>query len=306
MIMHTLPIRWFRLTLSLVLVMAAALLMIHDVQAGVQSQSSDLSQGSQLVYSVANGTAEASIAQDVDYASRQAIDWPKVGNWAWARGREIITFLVFGLLAIWLFPKQLNRTVERLRTSPGKSTGVGLLVLIVGYTAAFLLALVVVGLFIFFLFISFKGLGWAIFSIGLSAWGLLLAAFSLIVSYISKLVVAFFIGKWLLEKLFPKAKRNIWPLLVGVLLYVLICSIPWLGWVIGAIATLMGLGAIWLAFRDRRFIVVEQNVEAAPPETVESSSEPAVEEGTDEPVEQLLEAPDVEVDAEQVANAVED
>lgn len=304
--MYTMPIRWFRLTLSLLLVMAAALLMIQDVQAGVQSHSSDLSQGSQLVYSVADETAEASIAKDVNYANRLAIDWPKLGNWAWARGREVITFLIFGLLAIWLFPKQLNRTVERLRTSPGKSTGVGLLVLIVGYIAAFLLALVVVGLFIFFLFINFTGLGWALFGIGLSAWGLSLAAFSLIVSYISKLVVAFFIGKWLLERLFPKAKRNIWPLLVGVLLYVLICSIPWLGWVIGVIATLMGLGAIWLAFRDRRFAVVEQNVDAAPPEPLEATSDPAVEAGTDEPVEQLLEAPEVEVVAEQVANAVED
>lgn len=304
--MHTLQIRWFRLILSLAMVMAAALLLIQDVQASVQGQRNDLSQGSQLFYSVADGTVDASIAAGENQTNRQAIDWPRLGNWAWARLREVITLLVFGLLAIWLFPKQLNRTVERLRTSPGKSTGVGLLVLIVGYIAAFLLALVVVGLFIFFLFISFKGLGWALFGIGLSTWGLSLAAFSLIVSYISKLVVAFFIGKWLLEKLLPKAKRNIWPLLVGVMLYVLICSIPWLGWVIGVIATLMGLGAIWLAFRDRRFAVVEQNVETAPPEPLEATSDLAVEAGTDEPVEQLLEAPEVEVVAEQVANAVED
>ncbi len=306
--MHTMAIRWSRLILGLVMVMAMAMLCIQDVQASVQSQSNDLRKESQLVYAVAGGTADTSIAAGENYQNRLAIDWPRLGNWAWARLRELLTLLIFGLLAIWLFPKQLNRSVDRLRTSPGKSTGVGLVVVIVGYISVILLALVVIGLFIFFLFIQFNGLGWVVFNVGLSVWGLILAIFNLFVSYISKLIVAFLIGKFILDSILPKAKKhNIWPLLLGVLLYVLIRSIPWLGWVFGVAATLMGLGAIWLAFRERRFRFVEQSTGEAPPEPVETVSDLATEseasELVDQPLEMAEEAEIVESSAEMVEAA---
>lgn len=46
--------------------------------------------------------------------------------------------------------------------------------------------------------------------------------------------------------------RTIWPLVLGIVLYGIITSIPCLGHVIGFIVALTGLGAIWLLIRQGR------------------------------------------------------
>jgi hypothetical protein len=45
-------------------------------------------------------------------------------------------------------------------------------------------------------------------------------------------------------------EHKLWPLLVGVALYVLLRSIPIMGWFIGGVVTLLGLGAVWLVFSE--------------------------------------------------------
>jgi hypothetical protein len=56
----------------------------------------------------------------------------------------------------------------------------------------------------------------------------------------------------LLEKSLPQWNRyKIIPLFLGVLVFVLLRSIPWLGLLVSIMVTLIGLGAIWLVFYDR-------------------------------------------------------
>ena len=43
-----------------------------------------------------------------------------------------------------------------------------------------------------------------------------------------------------------------WTLALDVALYVLARSIPVLGWLIGAVVTFAGLGAMWMLYRERR------------------------------------------------------
>ncbi|MBP1692277.1 MAG: hypothetical protein H6Q37_160, partial [Chloroflexi bacterium] len=52
-------------------------------------------------------------------------------------------------------------------------------------------------------------------------------------------------------------------------IYLLLRAIPWLGWAIGSVATLVGLGAIWLGLFSRS-AAVEAAVEPPPP------AEPAI------------------------------
>jgi hypothetical protein len=57
------------------------------------------------------------------------------------------------------------------------------------------------------------------------------------------------------------------PLLVGVILFALIVSIPYLGWVISVISTMFGLGALWLAAfphktKEAEPVAVAQSAEA--------------------------------------------
>ena len=54
----------------------------------------------------------------------------------------------------------------------------------------------------------------------------------------------------------PRGTGRVWPLMLGVVLFTIVRAIPILGWFIGLMVTLLGLGALWLmgweACRRRR------------------------------------------------------
>jgi hypothetical protein len=92
-----------------------------------------------------------------------------------------------------------------------------------------------------------------VLGVGFSGLGLAFTVFTLLVSYGSKLVVAYLFGRLLLQTLAKQyAGRKFLTLFVGVVVYALVAWIPILGWLIGLVATLIGLGAMWLWFRERR------------------------------------------------------
>jgi hypothetical protein len=62
-------------------------------------------------------------------------------------------------------------------------------------------------------------------------------------------VAAFLIGRLLLTPLSPRAAdTKVWCVLLGVLVYLLLAAIPYLGWLVAVAATFFGLGAIWMTF----------------------------------------------------------
>ena len=75
--------------------------------------------------------------------------------------------------------------------------------------------------------------------------------FSITWSYVTKIVISLLLGQ-LIFRLFksPLAEHRWWPMLLGVLIFVIITAIPVLGWLAGLAAVLLGLGAVWLWGRD--------------------------------------------------------
>ena len=62
-------------------------------------------------------------------------------------------------------------------------------------------------------------------------------------------------GKWLMKVIFKQTEEKAWlNLLVGVFLFVLIQAIPVIGWLAGLAAALIGTGAYWLAWTNRKAI----------------------------------------------------
>ncbi|MEE8392068.1 MAG: hypothetical protein V3S14_14910 [Anaerolineae bacterium] len=60
-------------------------------------------------------------------------------------------------------------------------------------------------------------------------------------------------GRLIWQRFAPQyTDRALWSLVLGVVLYVLVRSIPWQGGLIGLLVTLAGLGAMWLLFREKR------------------------------------------------------
>lgn len=187
-----------------------------------------------------------------------------VVSWIFKTLRNLVTLLVLGGLALWLLPEMLRRLVDQVRTAPAPAAGYGALTLLVGYVGAFLAGLVVLSVGIFLLIVTLGGLGGTVLGIGLSSLAVFVTALGFLVNYGSKLVLAFLAGEWIMRRLAPNATHpRFWALLIGVVVYVLLRSIPFVGWIFGLLATLFGLGAMYLtyrAWRRERLVTTEQPV----------------------------------------------
>lgn len=170
--------------------------------------------------------------------------------WFWTRLREFVSLLVIGGLALWLLPVWFNKVAERTQTQPWLAAAWGIVVGILGYTgallAAFLIILVVAGLAT----LTLGGLAMSVFSLGFSVLGLVFTLFSIFAAYGSKVVVLYPLSHMMCERFAPALNRySVVPLGLGVLVFVLLRSIPFLGVLIEIGVTLVGLGALWLTFR---------------------------------------------------------
>ncbi|MEA2007645.1 MAG: polymer-forming cytoskeletal protein, partial [Chloroflexota bacterium] len=176
-----------------------------------------------------------------------------VGHWMLKRLQEFITLLVLGALAVWQLPQLFNKVTDTVQAEPLPATGWGLVVIVIGYIGALLVGGLILAAGIFFGIITLGGLAKTVLGVGFSGLALIIAVFGLLVAYVSKLVVAWAGGKLILQKLAPQYEdHKVWPLVVGVLIYVLLRSIPILGRIIGILVTMAGMGAMWLLYRSEQ------------------------------------------------------
>lgn len=176
-----------------------------------------------------------------------------VWNKVWAALRNLMTMMLVGLVAMWLVPGWLRRAVDALTAKPWQSLGTGFLTVIVFYPAVLLAVGIVIALIILFGVLALAGISGFLGGVGFSFIGLVVAVFGMLLSYGSKVVVAYLVGSLLLNKIAPAAETNwrkFWALLVGVVIYILLSVIPFVGWLITLAATFFGLGAIILVLRN--------------------------------------------------------
>jgi hypothetical protein len=173
-------------------------------------------------------------------------------DWIVGRLRELITLLVIGGLALWLIPSKVDSWANQLRSKPFAAGGWGLIAYIVGFIGSAVIFLLILVIGISFIVVTLWGLAFTWLTIAFSSLALAFSLFILAVAYGSKIIVAYLIGRLILERFgMQPDMRKPWPLLLGLTLFVLLCGIPYLGWAISLVVTFLGLGAIWLDFMDR-------------------------------------------------------
>jgi cytoskeletal protein CcmA (bactofilin family) len=189
------------------------------------------------------------------------IDTQRLSEWALARLRELVTLFVFGMLGIWLFPRQLNRTVEVFRAKWLRSLGLGLLGLVVFFNViivALLVAALIIAIGYGLSAITLMDLAWVVLGVGLACLGVAFTILWLFVIFGTKAIVAYVGGRLILDRLAPRTTRyKIVPLLLGLIIYVILHGIPILGPVIAILATAIGLGLAWLVWRNSEIITTE-------------------------------------------------
>lgn len=190
--------------------------------------------------------ADGSVAPAAPTAAERLFDW-LVGF-----VRTTAALLLVGLILAYFFPGLLRAGADTIQAQPLPSFAWGVVAYLGFFLLVMLMVLVIIAASIFLGVITLGDLVWT--SLGLGALSLVgsTVGFHLAVAYVSKIVVGFLVGRWLLAQIRPELGDNrYWSTIVGVLIFVLLGSIPYVGWVINVFVTLLGLGALFILLRGR-------------------------------------------------------
>jgi len=162
--------------------------------------------------------------------------------------RNLLKLMAIGALILWLLRKPFMKIVHAAYAQPMKAVGWGFIIIAVGFLAVLIVPLVFVMIGVLIGFVSLGSLLYVWF--GIVGTALMLAAmlFFFAVFTISKIVAAYMFGKWIMKAVFKEENEKVWlNMLIGVFLLTLLRAIPFIGWLVGLAATLIGSGAFYLA-----------------------------------------------------------
>jgi len=174
----------------------------------------------------------------------------QIQGWLISQIGPFLTILLLGVLMLWRMPKPLVNMAEKARQQPVPATIWGLFALIGGWVGIVVLAFLIGAIGVLLSLVTFGGLGATVVGLGVSGIVFILTLFLLLVTYGSKVVVSYLGGKLIFSRL-PKANNKYFLFVIGLIIYMLLSGIPYLGIVIASLATLIGLGAMWLQFRSK-------------------------------------------------------
>lgn len=133
--------------------------------------------------------------------------------------------LVWFLVKVWR-PDFWTKTAMPIAEVPLKTLGVGFL------------ALVVTPLLILLAMVTIIGIPLGIF-VGLIYWASM---------YLSKIIVAVFIGQWLAKRFkWPELHKGIWLVMLGLVILGLLNMLPFVKFIVGLLTVVAGLGSLILA-----------------------------------------------------------
>jgi hypothetical protein len=196
-----------------------------------------------------NNFPRSSIFADSPPAEKAPFDWQ---TWGRSLLRTMAELLLLGAIFAWIKPEILQKISITGWKHPWMSVFYGLGFIVISISGLILTFIVLMVLGSFFNWTSFYALAWIIWIGGSAVVFLAATLFILVLVFVSKLVVAYCMGDWLVQKL--ASGRAVVPVLlvtIGVIIYALLASIPSLGWIVSLSVTLYGLGACWLWLRTR-------------------------------------------------------
>jgi hypothetical protein len=191
--------------------------------------------------------------------------------------REFISLALIGAVGLLLTPRALQAPIYSLRVRPLPSLGVGLLMFIISFPIFLIVILFSVALVLLLSVLQlgdFAVLGGVIINI-LNLGGAGLFYFTAI--FISRVIVCIALGRFLVRLLLgdrPERYMTYVSLLLGVILLALVSSLPYVGWLINALAAFFGLGAI-LTLIQRQLDIARETVPQAPTQSQDARQLPS-------------------------------
>ncbi len=191
--------------------------------------------------------AEAQIAGETKYERKVAEKTPPLTPTERVLSvlREYVALLIVGLGVLLVAPTWTRGVSDNIRTRPFACLGLG----VVGIAGCIVLPLIMLVAMIVLAvitgFVQLTGLVPVVIVLGLSCIATLLVSFWLSTAYLTEIVLSFVAGSWLLNLAKPTLGENRFlALLVGLVLLALISSVPYLGFIVGWLVVLLGLGGL--------------------------------------------------------------
>ncbi len=147
------------------------------------------------------------------------------GFWGFLKVMSFFSLLVIGLVLVTLIPKVVFEIRDEMMKKPQLDFGWGLIYLIIVPVLVILLAITLIGIPL----------------------ALIITFLYIISLYFAKVMVGFTVGLFVLDRLNKEKKYKgslIWPLVIGLLIFVVLTSLPLVGWLIKLILIIWALGAI--------------------------------------------------------------
>lgn len=163
-------------------------------------------------------------------------------------GGRVIAFLglfVLGILLILAVPKLFERFVDRMKKTPGYCVGAGAIALFgvpIGAVIVFIISII--------LFITIIGSGVGLVAMASNV--IILVLYGLLI-YVSTVFLSYLLGRVIFSKTSLNMDKYGWKVLVyliGLVIIMIVYSIPLVGWLIRFAGILFGLGGMVIVFKD--------------------------------------------------------
>lgn len=168
--------------------------------------------------------------------------------------REITMLLAVGAVCLIFAPRWVRAPLVELRFRPVSSLTLGMLSFLLSFPVVLILVVLAIIVLIVLNLLGLNGVALIaaiVFSL-LNLGGATI--FYMVAIFVSRVVVALALGRFVL-RLFPRTRHlhsdTRYALVAGVLLLTLVASVPYVGWVINAIALFIGLGGILVITLER-------------------------------------------------------
>jgi hypothetical protein len=232
------------------------ILDIFNIETGFQILPSSAlvpdSEAMAVAWKPEAGQNWTTLASPAHFQVESAGETQSTGEWFLVRLRQVAQFLIVGGLVTWLFPLRFESWSQKLRRRSAASGLYGFVGLVTGFAGAALLFLLVLVVGIGLTVLTLRGLAIATWGLGFSTLAFLFSIFMLFLLFISKIIVSYTVGLLILERVWLRAaSHKFWPMLLGLLIYVALRAIPYLGLGLAFLVTVFGLGAALIALASR-------------------------------------------------------
>jgi cytoskeletal protein CcmA (bactofilin family) len=170
-----------------------------------------------------------------------------VMTWLWSFLSRLITFLLLGALVLWLIPAVAESARRQIRSRFFPTAGIGFVAIITGLILVILIPIVFVAVGLLISYLSLGGLNLTWFGVLGALIIFLIVLFFFVLFNGSILMSCYTLGDLLLSKISREnPSRRFLAMLAGVGVFVLLRSAPYIGWILGPLAAILGMGAIWV------------------------------------------------------------